>query len=171
MNMGVQCACPAGWCANFHAPQCPLAAAPAAVEGGTGKPQEDAATLADVARVCELWADLSQQGYEPEKETLWRNRAAAIRRAALPPHAEPPRQSIQERFGDIANGRDGPDAPREDARETSLVMDAIERTIKVCDQHEADKTPHEARVVDYAGILAAVRAARVPPSDAPTQEP
>ena len=34
------------------------------------------------------------------------------------------------------------------------IMEAIELTVAVCDEHEKAKVPMEARVVDYAGILA-----------------
>jgi hypothetical protein len=37
----------------------------------------------------------------------------------------------------------------------NAVMEAIERTIKVCGEHERTKVPREARAVDYAGILRA----------------
>jgi len=41
----------------------------------------------------------------------------------------------------------------------AAVMDAIEQTVIVCDTHEKEGVPMEARVVDYAGILANAKAA------------
>jgi hypothetical protein len=58
---------------------------------------------------------------------------------------------------------------REDAAlRDRAIMNAIEATVVACDKDEREGVPHEARVVDYAGILArSVDAARFSPATPP----